>query len=209
MLDAIDGRVLGSLIEKEHTVPDQYPLTVNALVLACNQSSSREPVMALTEEDVQQVIERLKVDGWLRRELPSHGRSVVRIRHKAGEKLGVDADGAAVLTVLGLLVLRGPSTINELRQRSERWYRFESSAHVESALGWLQERGHVQLIPRVHGQKEPRWQQLLAEEQAPSTAAQFGGTSAGRAAASDALAERVAALEARVESLETALRDLL
>ncbi len=208
--------MLGCLLEKQRTVPDQYPLSLNALVSACNQSSSREPIMQLTEYDVEVAIGSLKTQGLARLVHPSHGRSVTRYRQVADETWELEADAAAVLSVL---LLRGPQTVAELRSRSERQHSFESLAEVQDVLDALHQREVVRLLERRPGQKESRWQQLLADEPEPveqpaRTSGSTGG--AGRVVAmavdpeiADALAARVAELEARVAALETALADLL
>ena len=225
MLTTIQGRVLGCLLEKERTTPDQYPLTLNALVLACNQSTSRDPVMHLVDHEVETVLAGLKSETLLRYVHPSHGRSVTRYRQVADEAWGLDPPAAAL--VAGLL-LRGPQTVAELRTRSERMHAFESPEAVETVLRELSLRGSVQLLDRQPGHKEPRWQQLLAEEAEPTSvpagAVRFGGRAAagstvggGMVAGSTAagstvaggMAERLAALEARVARLEAALGDLL
>ena len=201
MLTIIEGRVLGCLLEKERTTPDQYPLTLNALVLACNQSTSREPVMHLDDHEVEAVLAGLKSQGLLRYVHPSHGRSVTRYRQVADESWSLGAPAAALVAVL---LLRGPQTVAELRTRTERLHPFESHEAVEHVLGELLAVGAVQLLERHPGQKELRWQQLLAEEAEPAVpvalpAAAIGGS----------VAERVAQLEARVARLESALADLL
>ncbi len=198
MLTVIEGRVLGALLEKERTVPDQYPLSLNALVLACNQSSSREPVMSLTPEEVEAAIAAMKVDRWVRIVHPTHGRGVTKYRQVATERLGLDEAEAALLAVL---LLRGPQTAAELRARTERLHGFESVGTVEASLQALARRDEplVRLLERRPGQKEQRWQQRLAEEaevtEAPSVVVAPTGS----------LAERVAELEARLARLEAAL----
>ncbi|MCB0979741.1 MAG: YceH family protein, partial [Ilumatobacter sp.] len=161
MLSVVEARVLGCLLEKERTTPDQYPLTLNALVSACNQSTSREPVMHLDDHEVDAVLVELKAEGLLRFVHPSHGRSVTRYRQVADEAWGLDAPSAAVVAVL---LLRGPQTVAELRTRTERLHAFESVEAVDTALQVLAAQGQVRLLDRQPGQKEARWQQLLAEE---------------------------------------------
>lgn len=201
MLTIIEGRVLGCLLEKERTTPDQYPLTLNALVLACNQSTSREPVMHLDDHEVGAVLSALKSQGLLRYVHPSHGRSVTRYRQIADEAWGLEPAEAAVIAVL---MLRGPQTVAELRTRTERLHPFDSLEAVEAALHQLSTVGTVQLLERQTGQKEVRWQQLLAEGAEVTFAAVVTG-----AAVSGSTADRVAHLEARVARLESALSDLL
>lgn len=201
MLTIIEGRVLGCLLEKERTTPDQYPLTLNALVLACNQSTSREPVMHLDDHEVEAVLSALKTQGLLRYVHPSHGRSVTRYRQIADESWGLEPPAAAVIAVL---LLRGPQTVAELRTRTERLHPFDSLEAVEAALQELSSVGTVRLLEHQPGQKELRWQQLLAEEAEVTFAPVITG-----AAVSGSMADRVAQLEARVARLETALSDLL
>lgn len=200
MLTVIEGRVLGSLLEKERTTPDQYPLTLNALVLACNQSTSRDPVMHVAEHEVEATLTGLKSQGILRFVHPSHGRSVTRFRQVADESWNLTAESSAVLAVL---MLRGPQTAAELRTRTERLHRFDTLEAVEDALRDLARAGRAQLLERQPGHKEARWQQLVAEEElvAPSAA---GSSSSG-----PSTSERLAQLEERVARLEAALGDLL
>jgi len=200
MLTIIEGRVLGCLLEKERTTPDQYPLTLNALVLGCNQSTSREPVMNLEDHDVESTLTALKSAGMLRFVHPAHGRSVTRYRQVADESWGLAPDAAAVIAVL---LLRGPQTVAELRTRTERQHRFATPEAVEEVLRELAVAGHVQLLERHPGQKEARWRQLFAEEAEPSVAA------ASSSSVSGGMADRLAQLEARVARLESALSDLL
>ena len=202
MLSTIEARVIGSLMEKERTVPDQYPLTMNALVTACNQATSREPVMRLDDADVELAIAALKVNGWLRIVHPSHGRSVTRFRHIADEKLSLEPGHAALIAVL---LLRGAQTSSELRTRSERQHAFASVTVVDGELQAMADLGLVIKLERQPGQKEQRWKQLVADEPdyvAPSGAVAGGPISGG-------VADRVALLEARVARLEAALADLL
>ncbi|HEY0520555.1 MAG TPA: YceH family protein, partial [Ilumatobacteraceae bacterium] len=151
MLTVIEGRVLGCLMEKERTVPDQYPLSMNALVLACNQSSSRDPIMHLDEFEVDASITSMKAQGLVRIVHPSHGRSVTRYRQVADEKFELDGGAAAIIAVL---LVRGPQTVAELRSRTERLHTFESLAQVESALRSLADSSLVRLLDRQTGQKE-------------------------------------------------------
>lgn len=207
MLTIVEGRVLGVLMEKERTTPDQYPLTLNALVAGCNQSTSREPVMQLDEHDVEGALASLKAGGLLRFVHPSHGRSVTRFRQVATEAWGLEADAAAVVAVL---LLRGPQTVAELRSRTERLHAFDSLDEVDSVLRALAATERVQLLERQPGQKEARWQQLLAEEaEVAPTAAAATHAAVGSTGTVGSMAERVAHLEARVARLEAALADLL
>lgn len=202
MFSVIEGRVLGCLIEKERTVPDQYPLSMNSLVSACNQSSSRDPVMTLDEHEVDAAVSTLKAQGCARIVHPTHGRGVVRVRQVFDEKFALEAADAAVM---GVLLVRGPQTAAELRTRTERLHNFDNVADVDTCLHQLAERQLVQLIERQHGQKEQRWQQLVADE-AEQSAAPAAITASGL---SGSVVDRVAQLEERVAKLEAALADLL
>jgi uncharacterized protein len=155
------ARVLGSLVEKQLTTPQQYPLTRNALALACSQSTNREPVMSMDETAVDQALSELKALRLVRFVLPSHGKSVTRFRHVLDEAYGLDN---ARVALLGVLLLRGPQTPGELRTRTERMARFSSVAEVVTELEVLARPPEplVQLLPRRPGQKEDRWTQLLA-----------------------------------------------
>ncbi|MEI7618723.1 MAG: DUF480 domain-containing protein [Actinomycetota bacterium] len=202
MFSVIEGRVLGCLIEKERTVPDQYPLSMNSLVSACNQSSSRDPIMALDEHEVDAAVTSLKAHGCARIVHPTHGRGVIRVRQVFDEKFALEAADAAVMAVL---LVRGPQTAAELRTRTERLHSFDTVTDVDTCLHQLAERQLVQLIERQHGQKEQRWQQLVAEE-AEQSAAPVAIAGSGLAGS---VVDRVAQLEERVAKLEAALADLL
>jgi uncharacterized protein YceH (UPF0502 family) len=162
------ARVVGSLIEKRLTTPQQYPLTLNALVLACNQTSNRAPVVDYDESVVEAALSQLKDQRLVRFVLPSHGRSVVRYRQVLDEVLGIDDRQLALLAVL---LLRGPQTVGELRTRSERMVAFEDLSSVEHDLELMTSLGDglVQRIERRPGQKEERWAQLLAADHDGST----------------------------------------
>jgi uncharacterized protein YceH (UPF0502 family) len=202
MLTVIEGRVLGCLMEKQRTVPDQYPLTMNALVAACNQSSSREPVMSLDEHEVQASIDSMKSQGLVRIVHPSHGRSVTRYRQVADEKLQLEEPASAILAVL---LVRGPQTTAELRSRSERLHAFASLGEVDDVIRDLVDQALVRLLERQTGQKEQRWQQLLADE----AEVHHAEATLAPAAVAGSMADRVAQLEERVAKLEAALAELL
>ena len=157
------GRVLGCLVEKRLTTPQQYPLTLNALQLACNQTTNREPVMALDERAVERALQELKELRLVRFVLPSHGKSVTRYRHVFDEVYGLETDSVALLAVL---LLRGPQTPGELRARTGRMTEFESLSAVQADLEALAQRPEplVRLLPRQPGQKEDRWRQILTSE---------------------------------------------
>jgi len=163
-----EGRVLGSLVEKQLTTPQQYPLTLNALVAACNQASNRDPVVDYDESVVESALEALKERGLVRFVLPSHGRSVVRYPHVLDETLGLDP---ARLALLAVLLLRGPQTPGELRARTERMAQSEGTDAVERELAALEahDEGLVARVGRRPGQKEDRFaEQLTGGANAPS-----------------------------------------
>ena len=157
------GRVVGCLVEKQLTTPQQYPLTLNGLSSACNQTTNRHPVMALDDRSIERALDELKALGLVRFVLPSHGKSVTRYRQVLDEAYGLDTQRIASLA---LLLLRGPQTGGELRARAERMTEFDSVGTVLHELEALAEQpgALVQLLPRRPGQKEDRWQQLLATE---------------------------------------------
>jgi uncharacterized protein YceH (UPF0502 family) len=163
-LSAVDVRVLGCLIEKEQTTPDQYPLTTNSLRLACNQKTNREPVVDFSEVVVDQAMLRLRQAG-LARTVSSQGMRASKHRHVLDEALGLDREELAVLAVL---MLRGPQTSGELRTRTDRAASFDSLADVESTLEGMATRTPDPLVRRLErrpGQKEERWLHILGDEQ--------------------------------------------
>lgn len=203
-LEPVTGRVLGSLIEKQLTTPQQYPLSLNSLTLACNQTSSRDPITHYDEGTVRQALDRLKGDGLVRFVLPSHGRSVVRYRHALEETLALDA---RQLSLLGVLLLRGPQTVGELRSRTERMAAFDGTDQVEADLEGLcrWEDPLVTRLGRQPGQKEERWAHLLYEHEHEHPAAD-GAVFAG--APTPGLAQQVTELRAEVDDLRRQLEEL-
>lgn len=180
--DAVEIRVLGCLIEKQRTTPDAYPLSLNALRLACNQSTNRAPVVAYDEAVIKDALQRTYRRGWTRL-ASGHGSRAAKYRHLLDEALGL-APGE--LALLGVLMLRGAQTPGELKQRSERLHRFEDLAAVEATLARLIAAGRAAQLPRQPGQKEERYVQLLGgddEAGAPAPAAPVTATSAQAAAA--------------------------
>ncbi len=155
-----EARVLGCLMEKSVTTPDNYPLSLNALVSACNQTTNRDPIADYSEELVDRTLDSLREKGLSRRVMAT-GQRVVKHRHVADETLGINA---AEFAVLGVLFLRGAQTPGELKGRTERWHRFRSLEDVEEVLGRLAAREFTVQHPRRPGQKESRWAQLLAPE---------------------------------------------
>jgi len=160
------ARVLGALIEKGLATPQQYPLTVNALQAACNQTSNREPVVSYDETTVLIALDELKDRKLVRFVLPSHGRSVVRYRQVLDEKLALDDRQCAVLAVL---LLRGPQTVGEIRIRTERMATFDSLEEIDHELDLLHSREEplAHNIGRRPGQKEERWATTLVPAPAP------------------------------------------
>lgn len=204
-LTLAEARVLGTLMEKARTVPDSYPMTLNALVAGCNQKSSREPITSFSESQVQEALDGLK-----RRSLAftARGSRVDRWEHNFQRALVVPEQSAVLL---GLLMLRGPQTAGELRIHSERWYRFADISSVEAFLEELRDRSDdkggplVVQLPRTSGEREARWAHLLCgpvEAQAPSAPAPAAGPGAV------GLAARVAALEEEVAALRSIVADL-
>ena len=194
----VEIRVLGCLIEKQRTTPDAYPLSLNALRLACNQSTNRDPVVDYDEETIRAALQRLGSRGWTRL-ASGPGSRAVKYRHLFDEALGLDD---ADLALLAVLMLRGPQTIGELKLRTERLHRFESLAAVEEALLSLGGRDLVARLPRRLGQKEERFAQPICEPEDGEAVA------VAAASAPPADHDRLARLEARVAALEEELDEL-
>jgi uncharacterized protein YceH (UPF0502 family) len=226
VFDSIQTRVLGSLIEKEITTPETYPLSLNALVNACNQKSSREPVLSLTEDEVRQALHTLDDDNLVS---TLHDARVPKYEHRIRTVLNLRRDETAVLC---LLMLRGPQTAGELRTRSERLYAFDDIPAVQATLDRLASREPasesspsstgplVAALPRQPGSRETRYMHLLAGEPAISAASSAPASpSAGSGSASQRISELEAelaelsftlrALEARVERLEATTPETL
>ena len=187
--DAVEIRVLGCLIEKQRTTPDAYPLSLNSLRLACNQATSRDPVVDYDEALIRAALERLSRKGWVRL-ASGAGSRAAKYRHLLDSALSLDG---AELSLLAVLMLRGPQTPGELKQRTERLHAFEPG-EVDVRLLRLGERELTTRLSRRPGQKEERFAQLLGEHeegQAPPEATQ----------ASSSLEERVARLEEEVARL--------
>ena len=205
-LSPTEARVLGTLMEKARTVPDSYPLTLNAVVSGCNQKTSREPLMQLSDAEAQEALDELK---HLSLVFETSGGQASRYEHNFKRVLEVP-DQSAVL--LGLLMLRGPQTAGELRINSERWHRFADISSVEAFLDELQERSSekggplVIKLPRAPGSREARWAHLLC---GPVDEALLSAPAAGTPVpASPALQARVEALEAEVATLRATLEKL-
>jgi hypothetical protein len=176
-LDAIEQRVIGCLLEKERTVPDSYPMTLNGLRTACNQSSGRDPIMTLTDREVSTALDRVRAAGLTRVLHASHGARVPKYRQVLDEVLGLDGGERAALT---LLLLRGPQTPGEIRSRSERLHAFAELGEVDAALTSLagREPSLVVELDRQPGQKEQRWRHLLGPAAASTYTSRAAGTGA-------------------------------
>ncbi len=197
-LTPIEARVLGTLMEKARTVPDSYPLSLNALVLGCNQKTSREPLMEASDDDVRDALVSLKAQSLV---FEGSSSRVPRFEHNFQRAAGMTEPQAVVM---GLLMLRGAQTAAELRTNGDRWYKFADTTAVEAVLQALQQRGDdggqptVQKLPRMPGAREQRWTHLLCGE--PDVAAMLASAPAA-GEASDLLA-RLTALENTVAHLK-------
>jgi uncharacterized protein YceH (UPF0502 family) len=158
--DAVELRVLGCLIEKQRTTPEAYPLSLNALRLACNQSTNREPIVDYDEPTIRSALDRLSQKGWTRL-ASGPGSRAAKFRHLFDEALRVSDEEISLLAVL---MLRGPQTPGELKQRTQRLHPFADLAELEAGLQALVERELVGRLPRQPGQKEQRYRHLLEEE---------------------------------------------
>ena len=213
-LDPTECRVLGSLVEKQLSVPEAYPLTLNSLVLACNQKSNRDPAMEIPEYHVQGALRALRDRGWVH-DMELAGARTIRYAHRAADQLGVDEKDLAILAELWL---RGPQSPQELRARASRMRPFTSPEEVENRLRALSTRPvpYVRFLGKRPGERAPRWAHsfgiaaetaaipgsegpLRATEVAEEPAPRQAPTHLGEAVA--ALAERVSALESEVARL--------
>ena len=201
-LSLLEARVLGVLIEKAQTVPDSYPLSLNALTMGCNQKTARDPVLNATDSEVQATIDALKV---LHLVFESSGSRVARYEHNLGRALALPSQSVALLAVL---MLRGPQTVSELRANSDRLHRFADLSSVEAFLDELAARSEekggplVLKLARAPGAREPRWAQLLC---GPVDAAAFAVS-----AQSDdfVAASELAALKAHQAALQGEVNEL-
>ncbi|OIQ74998.1 hypothetical protein GALL_433370 [mine drainage metagenome] len=204
ILSPSEARVLGTLMEKARTVPDSYPLSLNSLMLGCNQKSSRDPVLELSEADVASALDNLQALSLVR---SNSSARVARFEHNAQRGSGVPEQSAVLL---GLLMLRGPQTAGELRLNAERWYRFADISSVEGFLEELQQRSPekggplVTLLARAPGAREQRWAHLLC---GPVDASTWAGTSSTRTA-SAVTPERMERLEAELAELRAVVQRL-
>jgi len=197
MLSEIQARVLGCLIEKKETTPEQYPLTTNSLRLACNQKTARNPVSNYSEGEVGHAVRELISMGLARE---AWGARVAKYEHDAGKILGVHSKALALLCTL---ILRGPQTLGELRTHSQRLFAFEDLDDVKCMLQRLAEHEPplTVTLPRQPGQKEERYAHLLCGEPSQPATPQPPRAASAR----DALEDRLTALEAAVEELRLRL----
>ena len=205
LLAPVEARILGSLIEKASTTPDVYPLTLNNIVLACNQKTAREPVMTLSQGEVGHALRQLEPRGLVKSE---YGARSERYLHRVDRILDLTP---AQTCLIGLLLLRGAQTLHELLARSERMHRFDSPDDVRHALDRLAERETplVRRLPRGPGQREDRYAHLLCGESSMTEHERElpAGSSVHSPDRLDVLMERIEALEARVMALEAVKHD--
>jgi uncharacterized protein YceH (UPF0502 family) len=194
-LTAIEVRILGSLIEKEATTPDNYPLSLNALTNACNQTSNRDPIMEVTEDAVRWAINNLRQQSLVRAQ-QGIGSRVMKYHHLLTERLSLDA---ASLAVLCALMLRGPQTTGEIKGRTHRLTEFANLSDVETTLSELVTQGFVVELSRQPGQKEVRYTHLLSGPP---------DTPSASPVQMDTGDDRIAALEATVAEVRQELADL-
>lgn len=201
-LSAVQARVLGTLAEKERTVPDTYPLSLNALVSGCNQKTSRNPVMEVNETQAREALDDLKA---LNLVMETSGGRVTRYSHNLERVLQVPSQSAAILTVL---MLRGPQTVGELRINTERMHPFSDLSAVQGFLDELAARPAGALVtelPRQPGSRETRWMHLLS---GPPGAEMLVQVQPERKAAEPALEARVSRLEQEVRELREIITTL-
>ena len=205
-LTPVEARVLATLMEKARTVPDSYPLSLNALVLGCNQKTSRDPLMDITDDDARAALQTLKAQSLV---FEAAASRVPRFEHNFQRAAFVNEPQAVTL---GLLMLRGPQTAAELRLNGDRWYKFADAEAVEAVLQALQQRGDdggqalVLKLPRLPGAREARWTHLLCGEvDIAALQAVAAGPQRGE---SDSLLARLTALETTMASLRADNRQL-
>ena len=203
ILSLLETRVLGVLAEKQRTVPDTYPLTLNSLVSGCNQNSSLDPVIEATEEEVQVALDSLRSLSLI---VETSGGRATRYGHNIERVLHIPTQSSALLT---MLMLRGPQTAGELRINCERLHKFADISAVESFLAELAERGEGGLVvelPRQPGARENRWMHLLSG--APVIEERVSATATSVMPSSDVTVGEIAALKANVAKLEAELSEL-
>jgi uncharacterized protein YceH (UPF0502 family) len=202
VLSLLETRVLGVLVEKERTVPDTYPLTLNALLSGCNQKTSRDPVISATETEIQTAIDSLKAMTLV---IESSGGRVARYSHNIERVLQIPKQSSALLTVL---MLRGPQTAGELRINCDRLHNFADISSVEAFLSELSERPDGALVaelPRQAGSRENRWMHLLSG--AP-TVRQAAANVSGLAVEADVAVSEIAAMKANIARLQSEVDEL-
>ena len=203
-LDDVEIRVLGCLVEKQRTTPDQYPLSLNALRSACNQATNRDPVVDYDEATVRAAVDRLSRRG-LARLASGPGSRVAKYRHLLDDELGRVPSQIALLAVL---LLRGPQTPGELKSRVERLYPYGSTEDVQRALEALADADLVERLPRRPGQSQARWRHLLSGDGGPTEPERSTDVESDTVSqAPSPLEERVARLEEQVAELQRALSD--
>ena len=211
-LSLLETRVLGVLVEKEKTVPDTYPLSLNALTLGCNQKNNREPVLVAADSEVLAAVEQLKAADWV---IESSGARVTRYSHNVGRVLRVPQQSVALLAAL---MLRGPQTAAELRAVTERLHRFADTSSVEAFLDELANRPQAEggplvvLLPRRPGEREERWAHLLsgpleAEATQPARPPAAPAEAGALQQRLDALEAELAQLRAEVAALRARLHE--
>jgi len=191
----VEIRILGSLIEKQRTTPDAYPLSLNSLRLACNQTTNRDPVVSYDEPTIRTALQELSTRKWVRL-ASGPGSRAAKYRHLLDDALGL---GPPELAVLAVLMLRGAQTPGELKQRTERLHRFQTPDELDRTLSTLAARGFAALQPRRPGQKEQRYVQLLGGGEDVSETPDLARLD---------LEGRVARLEEEIASLRRALDEL-
>ena len=202
--DAVEIRVLGCLIEKQRTTPEQYPLSLNALRLACNQATNRDPVVAYDEPTIRAAIDKLSRRGWVRL-ATGPGSRVAKYRHLLDDALGRVPSQVALL---GVLMLRGAQTPGELKCRVERIYPYGSLEDVQKTLDTLAEHELVERLPRRPGQSQDRYVQLLGGSDGPPADDSERSTNVESVGSTHSpLEERVARLEEQVAELQRALEE--
>ena len=201
VLSAAQARALGCLIEKEATTPDAYPLTVNAAQVAANQKTAREPVMALSAGDVHHALRQLESMGLARQQFSSRAE---RYEHRAGSALDLTRQQ---LAIVGLLLLRGPQTVNELLTRSERLFQFQDAEELRHHIERMIQRGLAVQLPRASGQREDRYMHLLCGEVSIEQFARHESTASASTATNGNgdLELRISQLESLVDALQDRL----
>ena len=205
LLSLLETRVLGVLVEKEHTVPDTYPLSRNALTAGCNQKNNRDPVIEAHETEVQAALDSLRADTLV---IESSGTRVTRYAHNIGRVLGIPSQSVALMAAL---MLRGPQTAAELRSATERMHRFADVSSVEAFLTELAERGEdaggplVVKLARAAGEREARWAHLLS---GPVASASGQGDTPALGGAADISLSELDALRANQVRLTAEVADL-